>query len=183
VSELDLLNDLFSTPVVFNNFNIDKAAVDWLDYQDQPTTRHIVSFQFLYTTRSLTILFRNVNHILMRRAYCAAGAIQKMRAKAMPRSSPRDAIYLDQRLKTAQESYLVLKVNRHSILSDANDQLWHRTRGELAKPLRVRMGIDEGEIGHDLGGVQIEFFKLACAEALNPNYGKSRLARLWSINN
>lgn len=93
-----------------------------------------------------------------------------MRGKAMARASLRDTAYLDLRIKATQEPYLVLKINRHSVLSDANDQIWHRLRSELAKPLRVRMGIDEGEIGHDLGGVQIEFFKLACCEALDPDY-------------
>ena len=79
-------------------------------------------------------------------------------------------------MKVAQEAYLVLRINRHSVLADANDQIWHRTRGELNKPLRIRMGMDEGEIGHDLGGVQIEFFKLVCSEALDPSYCKvSRL--------
>lgn len=169
-AELDLPDDLFPTPVVFNNLNIDKTAVDWLDYQDEHNTRHILSFQFLFSTRSLTLLFRMVNHITMRRAHCGASAAQKMRSKAMSRASLRDTAYLDQRMKTAQEPYLVLKINRHSVLSDAYDQIWHRLRGELARPLRVRMGIDEGEIGHDLGGVQIEFFKLACAEAMDPNY-------------
>lgn len=117
-----------------------------------------------------------VNHIFMRRAYCGAGAIQKMRGKAMARASLRDTAYLDLRIKATQEPYLVLKINRHSVLSDANDQIWHRLRSELAKPLRVRMGIDEGEIGHDLGGVQIEFFKLACCEALDPDYCKLRMS-------
>lgn len=96
----------------------------------------------------------------------------------MARASQRDAAYLDLRIKATQEPYLVLKINRHSVLSDANDQIWHRLRSELAKPLRVRMGIDEGEIGHDLGGVQIEFFKLACCEALDPNYCELRVPRM-----
>lgn len=49
---------------------------------------------------------------------------------------------------------------------DAFDQLWQRRKGELRRPLRVRLGeADELEIGHDLGGVQIEFFNLICKEA------------------
>lgn len=113
-----------------------------------------------------------MNHINIRHTYSAAGAVHKMRLKATPRASLRNETYLDQRMKSLQEAYLVLRINRHSVLSDANDQLWHRSRSELAKPLRVRMGMEEGEIGHDLGGVQIEFFKLACMEALDPDYGK-----------
>lgn len=97
-----------------------------------------------------------------------------MRSRALARAlaRPSDRAYLDRRTKVMQEPYLVLKISRHSVLSDAFDQIWHRLQSELAKPLRIRMGVDEGEIGHDLGGVQIEFFKLVCSEALDSNYGK-----------
>ena len=51
------------------------------------------------------------------------------------------------------------------MLKDAFDQLWQRRRGELFRPLRVRLGeMDTFEVGHDLGGVQIEFFNLLCKE-------------------
>lgn len=106
----------------------------------------------------------------MRRAYCGAGEKLKLRDKAIPRRLYRDAAYLDRLMRPSADPYLVLKIRRDSVLPDAYDQLWHRLEGELAKPLRVRMGMDEGEIGHDLGGVQIEFFNLACREALNPDY-------------
>lgn len=160
--------------MVFNTLNVDKAARDWIDYQleSESGSRHILSFKFLFITRAATAIFRTINHVRMRRAHCQAGALHKLRAKAMSRWSHRDSVYLDLRMKTVQEPYLVLRINRHSVLADANDQLWHRLKSELAKPLRVRMGIDEGEIGHDLGGVQIEFFKLACIEAMNPDYGE-----------
>lgn len=106
----------------------------------------------------------------MRKAYEDVEAVWQMRRRAMPQMSYEEASYLDRRLKAAQDHYLVLKINRHSILSDAFDQLWHREKRELLRPLRVRMGIEEGEIGHDLGGVQIEFFKLACQEAFRAEY-------------
>jgi hypothetical protein len=111
----------------------------------------------------------------MRQAYNAADAVLQLRRKTMPQAHIQDVIYLDRRLRAAQDHYIVLKINRHSVLSDAFDQLWHRERRELLRPLRVRMGIDEGEIGHDLGGVQIEFFKLVCQEAFNSTYCKSVL--------
>jgi hypothetical protein len=60
--------------------------------------------------------------------------------------------------------YILLYVSRGSILNDTFDQLWQRRKGELRRPLRVRMGADELDIGHDLGGVQIEFFNLVCRE-------------------
>ena len=121
----------------------------------------------------MTLLVRTCHHILMRQAYNAADAVLQLRRKTMPQLHIQDVVYLDRRLRAAQDHYIVLKINRHSVLSDAFDQLWHRERRELLRPLRVRMGIDEGEIGHDLGGVQIEFFKLVCQEAFDPAYCQS----------
>ena len=66
---------------------------------------------------------------------------------------------------------LVLEIRRDNILTDALNQLWRREKRELLRPLKVRMGMDEGEEGVDLGGVQQEFFRIAIGEALNPDYG------------
>ena len=76
------------------------------------------------------------------------------------------------RLKIAMATYLVLEIRRESILTDALNQLWRRQKRELQRPLKVRMGMDEGEEGVDHGGVQQEFFRIALGEALNPDYGK-----------
>lgn len=63
---------------------------------------------------------------------------------------------------------LLINVSRRNVLKDTFDQLWHRRRGELRRPLRVRLGtFDELQVGQDLGGVQIEFFNLLCGEILN----------------
>ena len=78
---------------------------------------------------------------------------------------------IQEKLKTATNSYLVLDIRRHSLLSDALDQLWWRQKRELMRPLKVRMGMDEGEEGVDHGGVQQEFFRIALGQALDPDYG------------
>jgi len=75
------------------------------------------------------------------------------------------------RLKTAMSTNLVIEVRRDNVLRDALNQLWRRERRELMRPLKVRMGMDEGEEGVDHGGVQQEFFRMAIGEALNPDYG------------
>lgn len=163
-------DDLFATPVVFSLLDVDKAAHDWMSYKSNPNTRHLLTFKFLFSTHAVTLLIRTAHHIRMRQAYGEADATWQLRRRTMPGMTLPDRLYLDHRLRAAQDHYLVLKINRQSILSDAFDQLWHRQKSELLRPLRVRMGIDEGEIGHDLGGVQIEFFKLACQEAFDPEY-------------
>ncbi|KAI5199560.1 hypothetical protein E4T39_06156 [Aureobasidium subglaciale] len=169
-TQLDIPAKLLTIPAVFEYLDVDKAAQDWLSYKSDPNIRHLLSFKFLFDTRAIISLVRSSHHILMRRAYNEADAVLHLRRRTTLQSTLQDIVYLDQRLKTAQDHYLVLKISRQSVLSDAFDQLWHRERRELLRPLRVRMGIDEGEIGHDLGGVQIEFFKLACQELFDPNY-------------
>lgn len=164
---------LFACSTVFGALDVDNTAQDWLSHKPGPNVRHLLSFKFLFDTRAMTLLVRTSHHILMRHAYNEADAVLHLRRRTMPQVNLQDVVYLDRRLRAAQDHYIVLKINRQSVLSDAFDQLWHRERRELLRPLRIRMGIDEGEIGHDLGGVQIEFFKLACQEAFNPAYCKS----------
>ncbi|KAK4506597.1 hypothetical protein PRZ48_000329 [Zasmidium cellare] len=73
---------------------------------------------------------------------------------------------LSEQHKHSLKHYLVLYVSRGNVLQDAFDQLWQRRKNELKRPLRVRLGeIEEHEVGHDLGGVQIEFFNLVCKKA------------------
>lgn len=55
--------------------------------------------------------------------------------------------------------------------ADAMDQIWRRERREMLKPLRVRIGAQEGEEGEDHGGVQQEFFRIAIGEAMKADYG------------
>lgn len=81
--------------------------------------------------------------------------------------------FLPEQLKHATKHYLLLNVSRGNVLEDAFDQLWQRRKDELKRPLRVRLGeIEEHEVGHDLGGVQIEFFNLICKEAFSPQARK-----------
>ena len=60
------------------------------------------------------------------------------------------------------------------MIKDAFDQLWQRNKSELVRPLRVRLGEMDGmEVGHDLGGVQIEFFNLICEKLFAEEAGMS----------
>ncbi|KAF4335342.1 ubiquitin ligase [Fusarium beomiforme] len=58
-----------------------------------------------------------------------------------------------------------------NVARDAFDQLWRREKRELLRPLKVHLGENSGEEGFDSGGVQQEFFRLAIAECLDPEYG------------
>jgi hypothetical protein len=75
------------------------------------------------------------------------------------------------RMKVSMSTYLVLVVRRDNVLTDALNQLWRREKRELMRPLRVQMGMDEGEEGLDHGGVQQEFFRVLMSDALDPAFG------------
>lgn len=83
----------------------------------------------------------------------------------------RGQIRLHDRLEIATDCYFVLNIRREDALTDAMNQLWRRQRRELMRPLKVRMGMLEGEEGLDHGGVQQEFFRVVIAEALDRKYG------------
>ena len=83
---------------------------------------------------------------------------------------PNDAELLNT-MRPAMATYLVLNVRRDSVITDAMNQLWRCQKRELMRPLKVKMGMDEGEEGIDHGGVQQEFFRCLFAEALDPAYG------------
>jgi hypothetical protein len=78
---------------------------------------------------------------------------------------------LQDMLKVASAKFLILDIGRKTVIRDAFDQLWRRQERELLRPLKIHLGEDAGEEGFDSGGVQQEFFRLAIAEALNPDYG------------
>ena len=76
------------------------------------------------------------------------------------------------RLKVTLNDYLVLDVSREQPLKDTLDQLWRQERKTLLKPLKVKLGQQEGEVGLDHGGVTYEFFRVVIGEAFAPDYGK-----------
>lgn len=86
-------------------------------------------------------------------------------------TDPDRRMRLYNRLSTATTQFMVLEISRSNVLEDTFDSIWRREDRELMRPLKIRLGEDGGEEGMDSGGVQQEFFRLAIAEALNPEYG------------
>lgn len=83
--------------------------------------------------------------------------------------NPWDKILL-RRMRIALSTYLLVEVNRETVLEDALNQVFRRELRELQRPLKVRFA-NTGEEGVDHGGVQQEFFIIALREALRPEYG------------
>ena len=133
---------------------------------------HLLDFPFLFPPSALVAYFRSINHAAMYSAYRDAVAASRLcDGVTWPdRSTGRGAIRLHDRLHYATTEYLVLEARRDHILMDAMNEIYRRQKRELMRPLKVRM---VGEEGIDHGGVQQEFFRVAIAEALNPDYGTS----------
>lgn len=79
---------------------------------------------------------------------------------------------IKKRLKVTLNDYLILDVTREQPLKDTLDQLWKQEKANLLKPLKVKLGQQEGEVGLDHGGVTYEFFRVILGEAFAPDYGK-----------
>lgn len=141
----------------------------WVQHIPNDKQSHILSWPAIFVKELQWEFFRTACYIRMQNAWCHATFAMFVRLKMIPHPDLKTERYLDRRTKLLVANYLVIRVSRENLLMDAYDQLWQREEQELQKPLRVRIGSDEGEIGHDLGGVQVEFFNLLCQELLVPD--------------
>lgn len=143
----------------------------WLDACEQKSDRdaHILNFHFIFSNQQRAFYFRTANHLRMQQAHNDAAKASSLRMKTIRRSY--DAAN-DARLSFLEDHYLLLSISRSDALRDSFDQIWQRRQSELMRPLRIRLGeMDAFEVGHDLGGVQIEYFNLLCREIFSESLG------------
>ena len=166
-------HSLFYMPFIAQAFDEMDMPLHWQSFQPNEREMHILTFSFLFEPATLVKYFRSVNINAMRRAHESAAAYssdarQFLGTTLIPVYGGKEVLAA---LRPYMAKYLVLTIRRSSILEDAVNQLWRRERREILRPLRVRLGKDEGEDGLDHGGVQQEFFRLVFAEAFQPEYG------------
>ncbi|KAI5922863.1 hypothetical protein F4810DRAFT_671774 [Camillea tinctor] len=152
-----------------------EMPVSWLSFTSTRRRVHLLDYPYIFNPSSLVSYFRAINFSRMSRAYEESSSLQsRINAIIAPDSLVTESHQknvLQDLLKTAASKYLILDIGRKTVLRDALNQLWRREERELMRPLKVHLGEDSGEEGFDSGGVQQEFFRLAIAEALNPDYG------------
>ncbi|KAF5858734.1 hypothetical protein ETB97_003843 [Aspergillus alliaceus] len=169
---LGLVPEDFHTPFLSERLEPLEMPVEWMGRSPNNKTLHLLSYPFLFPPSALVIYFRALNYAAMSRFYEAAMTTTRhVTQTAFGAIQIQDDVGMLARLKTSMTTYLVLVVRRDNILTDALNQLWRRERRELMRPLKVQMGMDEGEEGLDHGGVQQEFFRVLMAEALDQSYG------------
>ncbi|KAL2263614.1 hypothetical protein VTK26DRAFT_5976 [Humicola hyalothermophila] len=145
----------------------------WLSHTPTRQRVHLLDFPYLFNPSTLVTYFRSINFSRMNHAYDESSSLQERIERAAVGSTlaQHHKEELIDRLRVAATKYLILSIRRDSVIEDAFDQLWRREERELLRPLKVHLGESNGEEGFDSGGVQQEFFRLAIAEALNPDYG------------
>lgn len=163
--------EIFYTPFLSDRLDLMEMPIEWLSSQRDRNTVHLLSYPFLFMPSTLVYYFRSINHAAMFKAYENSLIISTMieRVTLVEPPAARGLLLYD-KLKKATQSYLVLDIPREEVLTAALNQLWRRERRELTRPLKIRMGEDNGEIGMDSGGVQQEFFRIAMREAFRPGY-------------
>ncbi|KAJ5721545.1 uncharacterized protein N7483_009479 [Penicillium malachiteum] len=171
-NRLGLFPEDFHTPLLAERLDPLEMPVAWVGSLPNNRTIHLMSYSFLFPPSFLVIYFRALNYSAMSKYYEAAMTTTRHVTQTAYSNAItiRDESLL-QRMKVSMSTYFVLNVRRDRVLTDALNQLWRREKRELMRPLKVQMGMDEGEEGLDHGGVQQEFFRVLMAEALNTSYG------------
>ena len=165
----DSAQEIMNINAVVGRMDAIDLAQSWID---GPREHHLLSFNFLFTLNQQVTYLRTINHLRMRKVVTEgkqALEMQRQNAERSFETLPRTS----SQLKYLEETYFLLSVSRGNVLQDTFDQLWQRRGSELLRPLRVRLGeMDTFEVGHDLGGVQIEFFNLVCKELFSESLRK-----------
>lgn len=164
---------MFDMP--FFNERLDTAdePLKFLNFKSQPNVLHILQFPSLFPAQHLVAYFRTINFTSMMAQYDQTTRTQQMhRSLDMFLREPYWWV-IKYRMKVTLSDYLVLDVSRENPLKDTLDQLWGQERRMLLKPLKVKMGQQEGEVGLDHGGVTNEFFRVVLMEAFQLENGIS----------
>ncbi|KAK5083929.1 hypothetical protein LTR05_006436 [Lithohypha guttulata] len=170
---LSLDNDSFEMAFISDGLDDVQTPSQWLEFRPDSSNLHILQFPFLLPPADLVKYFRSINLKLMKQSHENALLVYAS-GKAQLLLSPwrvNNVTEVLDETRAHMARYFVMTVSRERMLEDAIGQIWRRERQELTRPLKVRVGIDEGELGLDHGGVQQEFFRLIFAEAFHPQYG------------
>ncbi|KAF1845100.1 ubiquitin-protein ligase E3A [Cucurbitaria berberidis CBS 394.84] len=168
---LNLRPNMFEIPFFNERLDIEVEPFRFVDWEEQPNTFHIFQYSNLFPAQHLVAYFRTINFTSMVAQYDHATRIHQMhRSLDMFIREPYWWL-IKSRMRVTLRDYLVLDVSRENPLKDTLDQLWGQEKRMLLKPLKVKMGQREGEVGLDHGGVTYEFFRVVLSEAFKPDNG------------
>ncbi|GAB1315722.1 HECT domain-containing protein [Madurella fahalii] len=171
--ELLLADTQFRSDYFAERLDTVQMPISWLSHTSTRQRLHLLDFPCLFSPSHLVSYFRSINFSRMSRSFEESTSIHDRIEVIADRTTllPHHKAVITERLRAAAAKYLILNIRRGSVIEDAFDQLWRREERELLRPLKVHLGESNGEEGFDSGGVQQEFFRMAIAEAMNPDYG------------
>lgn len=168
---LNLRPSMFKLQIFHDGLDTVEEPLRFLNWEEKPNVLHILQYPNLFTAQQLVTYFRTINFTSMMGQYDHTTHVHQMH-RCLDMFLPRPYSWMiNHRMKTTLSDYLVLNVSRENPLKDTLDQLWGQEKRMLLKPLKVKMGQQEGEVGLDHGGVTYEFFRVVLIEAFKPENG------------
>jgi hypothetical protein len=171
-NQLNLQERMFEIPFLNERIDTVEEPRKFLSWQEQPNSLHIFQFPALMPPEYFVRYFRTINFITMMAQYEHTTRMQQMHALLEKFVREPHNWRIRNHMQVSMTDYLILNVRREDPLYDTLHQLWGLEKRMLLKPLKVKMGQHEGEVGADHGGVTYEFFRVVLSEAFNPDYGK-----------
>ncbi|KNG49883.1 ubiquitin-protein ligase E3A [Stemphylium lycopersici] len=168
---LNLRPSMFEMPIFNERLSTVTEPAAFIAWRYKPNTLHILDYPCLFSAQHLVTYFRTINFTQMIKQYDHTIRTRQMQASLNMFLREPYRWVIKSRMKVTISQYLVLDVSREDPLKDTLDQLWGQDRKMLLKPLKVKMGHNEGEIGVDHGGVTYEFFRIVLREAFKPEHG------------
>ncbi|KAF1832248.1 hypothetical protein BDW02DRAFT_571238 [Decorospora gaudefroyi] len=170
-ASLNLAPNMFEIPFFNERLNTVNDPINFLAWEEQPNTLHVLQYPCLFSAQHLVAYFRTINFTEMMKQYD-----HTMRTKQLAHSLDRSIMnpywwLIEMHMRVTLSEYFVLDISRKEPLKDTLDHLWGQDRRMLLKPLKVKMGHGEGEVGLDHGGVTYEFFRIVLGEAFKPDNG------------
>lgn len=164
---------MFEMPFFNERLDPVDEPLKFLEWREQPNVLHILEYPILFPQQHIVAYFRTINFNSMMAQYDHTTRTHQMQRSLEKFLREPYWKLIKARMKVTMSDYLVLDVSRESPLKDTLDQLWGLETRVLLKPLKVKMGQHEGEVGLDHGGVTYEFFRVVLSEAFQPDHGKS----------
>jgi hypothetical protein len=163
---------MFEIPFFNERLDTVEEPVQFMSWKEQPNTLHILQYPALFPVEYIVKYFRTINFTGMMTQYNNTARVLQMQGLLEKYLREPHNWLIRSRMKVTMSDYLVLNVSRQEPLRDTLNQLWGLEKRTLLKPMKVKMGEEEGEVGADHGGVTYEFFRVALSEAFKPDHGE-----------
>jgi hypothetical protein len=157
-------------------------SIEFMRSEIQPNSIHLFYFPCLFPPDYIVAYFRTINFTTMLKIFEHTQRTKHLQRGLDTFVRAHDWDQIRFMLNVTLSEFLVLNVPREGALEQTLNQLWGLEERLLLKPLKVKMGLQGGEVGLDQGGVTYEFFRVVLSEAFKPDTGMPEYPLLLTIN-